>query len=483
MMRYPIWPILLAIFTLACTPDPLALEPAPARPAVVLDDPALAPPLAGLVQPVTIGSRASSAERALLRAPAHHTVYLRRGGGVYRPGWPDDAARNVSTLVPYAVDLSPYDGDDADWAALVGCMQEQFAPFDVTVTDVEPASGDYIETVFTADTAGVIGLGGWVAGYAPMDTAECSLLPRAIVLIFNGAAYSIESSCAIGAQEVGHALGLDHEYLCEDPMSYLGGCGPKRFQDQDTWCGEYSARECYCGGQQNSVQHMLRLFGPNPGPGGGSPDPSPPTVQVRSPADAATLPADGTIEVVAEAADDVALAAVELLWHFTSATLACPGSGTDWSCTLDGGRATWRLDVGSGARTYAVRARDRSGNVTTTEPRTLQLGGAPPPSTVPVVTLASPADGATLRAGEAFTVAAQVDDRGVEIASVRMTWEGGPSGSYTWPLERGAEPGRWLLETSMSAAAPAGERRVSVVVTNRAGESATSAVARLAVVR
>ena len=37
------------------------------------------------------------------------------------------------------------------------------------------------------------------------------------------------------AQETGHTFGLDHAFLCADPMTYLDGCTlPKQFQDVDT---------------------------------------------------------------------------------------------------------------------------------------------------------------------------------------------------------------------------------------------------------
>lgn len=68
------------------------------------------------------------------------------------------------------------------------------------------------------------------------------------------------------AHEVGHAFGLDHEFLCKDPMSLLAGCGEKRFQDRDAACGENSERPCSCTvATQNSFDTIRGAFGSRDG--------------------------------------------------------------------------------------------------------------------------------------------------------------------------------------------------------------------------
>jgi len=71
--------------------------------------------------------------------------------------------------------------------------------------------------------------------------------------------------CAAAAMELAHSFGLEHAFLCEDPMTYLTGCGRKRFTDQDVPCGEYSARACTCGGgSTNSHRKLIAAVGRNP---------------------------------------------------------------------------------------------------------------------------------------------------------------------------------------------------------------------------
>jgi hypothetical protein len=103
-----------------------------------------------------------------------------------------------------------------------------------------------------------------VGGVAPFT---CGLIPTAVVYAFADV-YGGDNQgiCETVAQEVSHAFGLDHEFLCEDPMTYLSGCGAKTFQDQAASCGEFEPRECSCGGSsQNSVQQMLQTIGASDG--------------------------------------------------------------------------------------------------------------------------------------------------------------------------------------------------------------------------
>src|SRR5258708_5901856 len=69
------------------------------------------------------------------------------------------------------------------------------------------------------------------------------------------------AECEVAAHELGHAFGLEHEFLCKDPMTYISGCGHKTFQDVAAWCGENKAKKCSDGGKQNTVQHLNEVLG------------------------------------------------------------------------------------------------------------------------------------------------------------------------------------------------------------------------------
>src|SRR5262249_60972693 len=71
-------------------------------------------------------------------------------------------------------------------------------------------------------------------------------------------------------KETAHAWGLDHEYDCTDPMTYLPACGGQRFfRNKDSKCGTDAPGDCNCDGQcqnsgptQNSHQRIVGVFGP-----------------------------------------------------------------------------------------------------------------------------------------------------------------------------------------------------------------------------
>ncbi len=197
-------------------------------------------------------------------------IFLNRHGGVYRAG-DDDSARNRSSVLSSVgrsqATIGAYGGGDARWNQIVSCVGDQFARFNVTITDVEPASGPYVEAVFGGNGS-ELGMDN-TGGVAPIDPTTCSVIHDAVVFIFTQAlGGSAQVACEVAAQEIAHAFSLDHEFLCEDPMTYLDGCGSKTFQDVAAQCGEYSARDCICGRpSQNSVAVLTAKIGAAHTPG------------------------------------------------------------------------------------------------------------------------------------------------------------------------------------------------------------------------
>ncbi len=102
-------------------------------------------------------------------------------------------------------------------------------------------------------------------------------------------------------------------------------------------------------------------------------DSTPPTASISAPNEGAVLPANSTMQVVATANDNTALASVELLWNFTGDTFPCPFEGQAVSCVQSGNTFTWDLSVGVGLRAFQVRAIDTAGNVAITSERTIEL--------------------------------------------------------------------------------------------------------------
>ena len=191
-------------------------------------------------------------------------LYLNRcrGGCVITPGG-ESAQGNQSTIAQTTATLAEFPHGDASWDAVLECVRQQYFRFNINVTDVDPGDQDHFESIVAGSAADLAKDG--AAGVAPF---MCEPWPNSINFTFaETVGNNPQALCEVITQESGHALGLEHALLCEDPMTYLSGCGPKSFQDTDAECGESSPRPCSCGSdKQNSVKHLLEVFGPGQRP-------------------------------------------------------------------------------------------------------------------------------------------------------------------------------------------------------------------------
>jgi hypothetical protein len=206
---------------------------------------------------------------------------------------------------------------ETEWAALVQCVKEVYSPYKVTVTDVKPTAAPTYHMAIAAGQPQDIGFGTDILGVAPLS-GDCSAQDNAISFSFANAHPMVDPTnrmlniCWTVAQESAHAFGLDHEFMfddgsstCSDPMTYRNDCGGEKFyRNQDAQCGEFMARTCKCGGEQNSHKLLLDLFG------AGTPLTGPPTVSITTPA--ADGGAIGT-QIIGKAFSKRGVARVELI--------------------------------------------------------------------------------------------------------------------------------------------------------------------------
>jgi MYXO-CTERM domain-containing protein len=360
-------------------------------------------------------------------------IFMNRNGGTYSPG-SDDSRRNTSIVPRTTSTIQPFPFGNAAWNGIVECVRDQFAQFNVEIVETEPPSNvRYVEHVVGGRPQDV-GLPNGVGGVAPIDNFNCGIIDVAINYTF-AEVYGgdVQSICETAAQEIAHSFSLDHAFFCPDPMTYLGGCGDKTFQNSERNCGEFEPRQCNCNrATQNSVRIMLEKLGANGGGGVEPPpvDPTPPAVSITSPANNATLLENSTIVITATASDNLAIANTVLNWDFTGDAFECPTNfgGGAVTCTRTGNTSTWNVRVGVGARTFSVTAIDTAGNAVTTNNRTINLAadGQPPPdpvddSVAPTTAISAPADGAVLAANTTMQVVATASDD-TALASVELLW-------------------------------------------------------------
>ena len=214
---------------------------------------------------------------ARLQATGRVLYLNRRGGTYYRAGY-NDSRTNESIVPKRDSIIEPWDIDDGGWAEVMSCVRGQFSRWDIVVTDEDPGEVPHFESV-VAGRPEDLGLAKGIGGISPF-TSTCSTVENSIVFTFAEVfGDNNQVVCEVIAQEVAHSFGLDHEFLCEDPMTYLGGCGNKSFQPVWAPCGETSERPCACGeATQNSVAMLDARIGISGSPGG-------PGLMVASPVD------------------------------------------------------------------------------------------------------------------------------------------------------------------------------------------------------
>jgi len=190
-------------------------------------------------------------------------VYLdncKPNGCTVKPG-AEDSRTNSSTIVPSQRNLPPFPFSDNTFEQVAQCVRATFAPFSVSVVSSDPGTASHREFMFTTLPA-TVGQPLNIAGVSPW---ACGVpLENSIAFGFASAVGdNVAELCDLAAHEIGHQLGLDHEFYCPDHMSYLQGCGAKAFADVDVECGTFTPEACYCGSavSQNTFAKIATVAG------------------------------------------------------------------------------------------------------------------------------------------------------------------------------------------------------------------------------
>jgi hypothetical protein len=194
---------------------------------------------------------------------------------------------------------------------------------------------------------------------------------------------------------------------------------------------------------------------------GPPPDTTPPSVSITSPANGATVSA--TVAVSAGASDNVGVAGVQ--FKLDGANLGAEDAAASYS-------VSWNTTgAANGSHTLTAVARDAVGNQTTSATVTVTVSNGPPPdNTPPSVSLASPANGATLQG--TVTVTASASDN-VGVVGVQFFGDGVSLGA-----EDTTAPYSITVDTTASSN---GSHILTAVARDAAGNRTTSAAVTVTV--
>jgi hypothetical protein len=227
------------------------------------------------------------------------------------PGF-SDAVNNMTWLgsapLGSTITISEFAHSEQVWQDTLECIRDVYSPYGVTVTDVDPSPASHHEAVL-AGRGSELPIAG-ALGVAPLGGGQCSPANNVISFSFANAHTArpdltlAQAMCWTVAQESAHSYGLDHEFDCSDPLTYLEGCGPKFFRNKTILCGTFAPEECVCGGTaQNSHVRLTAILGVGTLP-------PPPDVAISMPTEGATVQAG--FSVFATAIDRRGVSRVEL---------------------------------------------------------------------------------------------------------------------------------------------------------------------------
>lgn len=199
--------------------------------------------------------------------PTHITcepaiVYLKRDGGVFKPGPRDDSSTNMSVLLDVERTLPPWPKPNDEWDALVACFKDHvFALPRLEVVTDDPGAVPHTEIVFTTSY--------WNgAGTTTIVPASCRP-DHELEFVFGDALPTTARACDVTLREfaimsANLSLGDD----CHDLVNNSADCSPDRsFLDQTINCVDDAAQPapCRCGGTtENTYRALATKFPPCP---------------------------------------------------------------------------------------------------------------------------------------------------------------------------------------------------------------------------
>ena len=313
-----------------------------------------------------------------------HIIYLNRcptGGCTVVQGTTSSKSDPLHSSLGHGV-VGAFTRGDETWNTIVACMKEVYAPFNVQITEVDPAAQPHFEIVFGGKPQD-LGLDANLGGVSPFSCTR--YIPDSVVFVFDVWGDNPDEICATAAQELAHSFALDHATEPSDPMTYFAYPGRRHYKDAQIQCGSdcdahhrsplglactgdlRQDHACACGNgaqTQNDVQIIKALFG--------DVHPSPPAVKITTPAAGDVV--TGGFAIATEITDDTTVASTELR---VDGALVQAAAGNP-------GRFTGPAQLADGTHTIEITAYDDLGAPGRARVQVVVGGGCGAPADCPL---------------------------------------------------------------------------------------------------
>jgi MYXO-CTERM domain-containing protein len=288
-------------------------------------------------------------------------IFLNFEGAQLSGGF-DDSHADVTQIGECVGPFAPY-GDGPKRAAAVQAVREDWAAYDVAVTDARPDDGAYTMCMVGPTNP----FGGGVLGIAPIDCGDSQTHDN-IVFAFHSVddGFDASTQATTISQEVAHSYGLEHVDAPGDIMNPFNAGGDAAFLDKclpivgGAICGGQHAAQCGAAESQSSHRELLALFGPS------APDEQAPSVAITAPADGSSFAEGASFAIVVAADDDDAIDHVVLSNH-DEVIESDAETPFEWMV----------VNAPRGSYALQVEAFDAAGNSTRSDIVNVNVGNAP----------------------------------------------------------------------------------------------------------
>lgn len=200
-----------------------------------------------------------------------HTLFVNSclPGGCAVTRGQDSSITNTSSIASQNTTMSAWTYGPEAWETVMECVRQNFAPFDIDVTDVDPGTASHFEVMVGGTSFELSPSIQDAGGIAPSISCNAQR-NNSLAFVFAAQTSNLPYLCNAITHEAGHMYGLSHSLDARDPMTYMQLSQPKTWTNAEQMCGTDAGERqpCRCfqsTNLQNSFRYLKEVFGLKPG--------------------------------------------------------------------------------------------------------------------------------------------------------------------------------------------------------------------------